>query len=144
MEWIVSSLIELDSVAREILREIHDRNILLLHGTLGAGKTTLVKSLVRALGSGDEVSSPTFSLVNEYRYPKAGNPVGGIIFHIDLYRLQSFEETIAIGIEEYLYKDARCFVEWPALIDSLCQDDCYHLQIEILSESSRKFCILSN
>jgi tRNA threonylcarbamoyladenosine biosynthesis protein TsaE len=115
-----------------------DTRIFLLVGELGAGKTTLVKSLCSALGSLDEVSSPTFSLVNEYR-DASENP----IYHIDLYRLNSVEEAIQIGIEEYLHSGAWCFIEWPEVIASLVEDGlAATISLITLEDDSRRISIL--
>ncbi len=83
---------------------------LLLQGDLGSGKTTFVKHLVKALGSEDSVTSPTFSLVNIYEAPHIK------IVHMDLYRLESYEELFNAGIEEYLSSDAFCIIEWPEIL----------------------------
>jgi len=87
--------------------------IVFLYGDLGAGKTTFVKSLVRRLGSEDETSSPTYSLVNAY------DVVDGKLYHIDLYRLDSEQEALEIGIEDYLYSGDYCMIEWPQVIEKL-------------------------
>ena len=82
---------------------------------MGTGKTTLIKEICRQLGSTDNFSSPTYSIVNEYL-------IGGSnqkIYHIDLYRLKNIEEALAIGIEEYISGDSYCFIEWPGLIEQL-------------------------
>ena len=112
MSWDIKSPRELEPLAGQLLSS--GAKILLLEGELGAGKTTLVKALCIALDSKDEVTSPTFGLVNEYR---AGN--GNPIYHIDLYRLNTIEEAIQIGVEEYLFSGTWCFIEWPELIGPL-------------------------
>ena len=86
---------EIDTVAKFILDNVTSK-VLLLYGDMGAGKTTLIKSLVKALGSHDDVSSPTFSIVNEYKV------LDGLVYHFDLYRLKDIEEAYHFGIEEYL------------------------------------------
>jgi len=103
----------------------------LLIGEMGAGKTTFVQSFCKVLGSNDKVSSPTFSIVNEYQTDVKP------IFHFDLYRLESFEELINIGIEDYIYLDAFCFIEWPELFLELPIDGYHKIEIEALNESSR-------
>lgn len=105
----VSSLDELPNVAKRILELEPANRIFLFDAQMGAGKTTLIKDMCRALGSKDNFSSPTFSIVNEYSYPS------GKIFHLDLYRIQSKEELLDIGIEDYLDSNNYCFIEWPAL-----------------------------
>ncbi|MDR2205892.1 MAG: tRNA (adenosine(37)-N6)-threonylcarbamoyltransferase complex ATPase subunit type 1 TsaE [Flavobacteriaceae bacterium] len=98
-------------VVDEILPKLR-HNILLLKGNLGAGKTTFTKFLIKNLGSADEVSSPTYTLVNEYDSPK------GKIFHFDFYRLKNAEEVLDIGIEEYLNHSFLCIIEWPEIYEN--------------------------
>ncbi|WP_405327539.1 tRNA (adenosine(37)-N6)-threonylcarbamoyltransferase complex ATPase subunit type 1 TsaE [Leeuwenhoekiella sp. LLG6367-2.1] len=104
-------LTQVDDVADSILKYV-EHKIILFHGDLGAGKTTLIKSLVSKLGSEDTVSSPTFSIVNEY-----ATTDNNVILHFDLYRLNSEEEAYDIGIEEYLERDCWKFIEWPERIN---------------------------
>ena len=104
------SLADLPSVAAQIVAEIQSPVILLL-GSMGAGKTTLIKALCKELAVVDEVSSPTYSLVNEYE-----TEAGETMYHFDLYRLNSPEEALDFGVEEYLESDSICLVEWPEKI----------------------------
>lgn len=104
--------------------------IVFLYGDLGAGKTTFVKSLVRRLGSVDEASSPTYSLVNEY------DVTGGKLYHIDLYRLNDEQEALEIGIEDYLYSGHYCMVEWPQVIEKLV-DQAVEIKIITNEDESR-------
>ena len=92
---------------------------------MGSGKTTLIKEICKQLGSKDNFSSPTYSIVNEYSVADSSSK----IFHIDCYRLKNFEEALAIGMEEYLNGDDYCFVEWPELIESLFPDDVVKISI---------------
>ena len=101
---------ELDAVARRILAGARSRTIL-FYGDMGAGKTTLIKALIKALGAEDSGSSPTFSLVNEYETPQ------GPIFHFDLYRIEDENEALDIGLEDYLDTDGWIFIEWPQKIE---------------------------
>ncbi len=98
------------------LKMSKDIKVALLYGDLGAGKTTFVKKLVETLGSTDETSSPTYSLVNEYEIKN------DIFYHIDLYRLETETEAIEIGIEDYIYSGRYCLVEWPQVIEKLIID----------------------
>lgn len=86
--------------------------IFLLEAQMGAGKTTLIKEICKTLGSRDNFSSPTFSIVNEYTYP------GGKIFHFDLYRIKNIEELMDLGFDEYVYSGNYCFIEWPELAEN--------------------------
>ncbi len=106
---------DLDKVVKTLLNSSESK-IILFHGSMGVGKTTLIKALVKALGSVDEVQSPTYALVNEYQ----GNE--GSIFHFDLYRMNTIDEAYNIGIEDYLYSDNYCLIEWPEIIESLLPD----------------------
>lgn len=97
----------------------------LFYAPMGAGKTTFIKSLCRALGSQDNFSSPTYSIVNEYSYP------GGKIFHFDLYRLKNAEELYDLGIEDYLDSGHYCFFEWPELVEPLLEDAYVKIEIKV-------------
>lgn len=108
-----------------------DIRIFLLHGDLGAGKTTLVKAIVKKLGGQDIVQSPTFSIVNEYIWP------GGVIYHMDLYRLESLAEIFDIGFEEYISSGAYCFIEWPEKAEDLLQGPKADIFIRVNEESGR-------
>lgn len=110
----IEGLDKLDDTARQVLQDFATEHLFLLSGDLGAGKTTLVQAFCRQLGVRDEVVSPTYTLVNEYR-DADGKP----IHHIDLYRLDTLDEAINIGIEDYVYSKAYTFIEWPGLIDDL-------------------------
>ncbi len=140
-ETRVASVEELPLLARELIafaERQHIKNIF-FYGDLGSGKTTFIQHLCRELGCVDVVSSPTFALINEYARSENSEPV----YHMDLYRLKSPEEARDIGVEEYLFEDAYCFVEWPELIEHLAQaDEVLKISIEILPDSSRKFVLL--
>lgn len=125
------NLNELDTVAQKIINNSTFKT-LLFYGDVGAGKTTLIKALVKTLGSSDTVSSPTFSLVNEYIIPTNESP----IFHFDLYRINTEDELYNIGIETYLESDSWVFIEWPSLILPLLQNN-YH-KIEIITNTTLK------
>lgn len=107
---------EIDSVAKKLIKHVNSKT-LLLYGDMGAGKTTLIKSIVRALGSHDEVSSPTFSIVNEYELKD------NKIYHFDLYRINDIEEAYNFGIEDYLDSDNWILIEWPEQIINILDDD---------------------
>ena len=110
MEFKINKLEDWQTVIDEILPQLQ-HNILLLKGNLGAGKTTFSQFLLKNLGSEDEVSSPTYAIVNEYDTPK------GNVFHFDLYRMKSADEVEDIGIHEYLDNSFLCIIEWPEIYE---------------------------
>ncbi|PHQ56634.1 MAG: tRNA (adenosine(37)-N6)-threonylcarbamoyltransferase complex ATPase subunit type 1 TsaE [Lutibacter sp.] len=107
------SLKQLPKIAKEVLKYA-EHNVLLFYGEMGVGKTTLIKEIVNQLGVTDNVSSPTFSLVNEYHTNQ-----GEKVFHFDFYRIDHEEEAMDMGIEEYFYSDSLCLVEWPNKVENL-------------------------
>lgn len=128
-------LSEIDSVATQLLSQVKSKT-LLFYGDMGAGKTTLIKALVKALGAQDTASSPTFSLVNEYQSDQ------GTIFHFDFYRIEDETEVLDMGIEEYLNTDSWKFIEWPQKIEKLLDYPSQKLEILVEDEGHRKlkFC----
>jgi len=131
MNVTVNNLREVDLAAKQILSNFPDDRIFLLYGDMGVGKTTLVNSFCKALGVLDSTSSPTFSIVNEYRSPF------GPIYHFDFYRLKHEVEALDMGYEDYFYTDAYCFVEWPEKIPNLLPDGAREVTIRVLSPDSR-------
>jgi tRNA threonylcarbamoyladenosine biosynthesis protein TsaE len=107
------SLLNINQVAKDIIK-YSEHKVLLFHGEMGAGKTTLIKEICKELGSDDSISSPTFSIVNEYITLN-----NDTIYHFDFYRINSIEEAYNIGIEDYFYTDAWCLIEWPSVIKNL-------------------------
>lgn len=128
----VNSLSELNGAAIKLLDFAANQRIFLFYGDMGAGKTTFIKSLCEALGVTESVTSPTFSIVNEYR----GH--GHTLYHFDFYRLKSQSEAFDMGYEEYFYSDAYCFIEWPEKIADLLPNHYLKVSIRALSESARE------
>lgn len=126
------SLSEIDEVANELLPQINS-NIVLLNGEMGAGKTTMIKALCKALKCPDVVSSPTFSLINEYRTVDH-KP----LYHFDCYRIINEEEAYDIGAEEYLYSGHLCLIEWSENIQSLLPENCSLVTLEKVDLTTRK------
>lgn len=124
---------ELDMVAKKILDNSPSK-ILAFYGDMGAGKTTLIKALLRVLGARDSGSSPTFGIVNEYH--DANEQL--LAFHFDFYRLNDETEALDFGLEEYLAQDAYVFLEWPEKVASLLPGDMAKVHIEILGPGSRR------
>jgi tRNA threonylcarbamoyladenosine biosynthesis protein TsaE len=134
----VNSLAELATAAKAIVEHVdplldgHKVNspkpkILAFYGDLGVGKTTLIKEICRQIGSRDDFSSPSYSLVNEY----TGNNRIAKIYHIDLYRLKNLDEAIAIGIEDYLDGRNFCLIEWPEVIEPLLPADAIRVKMKV-------------
>ena len=121
------SVEELERIAAEVVQAIGQPAVVLLNGTMGAGKTTFTRAVVECLGATEEASSPTFSIVNEY--PLAN---GDVVYHFDLYRLESPAEVEDIGIEEYVYSGNWCFIEWPERAMDFIPEDCYRIDIEVV------------
>lgn len=115
----IENIEDWQKVVDEILPNLK-HNILLLKGNLGAGKTTFSQFLLKNLGSTDEVSSPTYAIVNEYNSSK------GKVFHFDLYRLKNIEEAYDFGIEEYLDNAFLCIIEWPEIYETELADLPHH------------------
>ena len=129
---------ELQQIAQSIIDNSSNK-ILCFYGEMGAGKTTLIKALVKQLGGADSGSSPTFGLVNEYAFSE-----GGLLgYHFDFYRLNNELEAYDMGFEEYLNQDSWVFIEWPEKIPSLIPEHATTLNIEIVDVSTRKLSLSS-
>lgn len=140
-ELIVKDVQALEKASKKILNTFEGRKVFTLTGDLGAGKTTFTQAICRHLGVQENVTSPTFSLVNEYTYlDEKGNEL--LFRHLDLYRLKNIEEALDIGIEDYLYDGNYCFIEWPEIIGPLLPEETVKINISILRDSSRKILIL--
>jgi tRNA threonylcarbamoyladenosine biosynthesis protein TsaE len=129
---------QLQTVASQIISFAADTRIFLFYGEMGAGKTTLIKALCECLGTTDNVTSPTFSIVNEY--------IGGShkIFHFDFYRLKDQSEALDMGYEEYFYSDAYCFIEWPERIPDLLPANYISINIKVTGDTMREINIEKN
>ncbi|SFC53590.1 tRNA threonylcarbamoyladenosine biosynthesis protein TsaE [Flexibacter flexilis DSM 6793] len=131
------SLDEIEQAAQWVCTQANASKVWLLEGNMGAGKTTLAKAICLALGVTDTVSSPTFSLVNEYR-TRAQEP----IYHFDFYRINSLREAEDIGTEDYLYSGHLCLVEWSERIAPLLPDHCLIIRIETLPDGRRNLLLI--
>lgn len=116
-QFVVNNIDELGQVSDYLVQLSRDVNVVAFYGSMGAGKTTLIKNLCHRLGVSDEVNSPTFAIVNEYLDSEM-NP----IYHFDFYRIKKIEEAFDIGYENYFYSDSLCLVEWPEMIEPLLPD----------------------
>lgn len=129
MNFTAKSQKELAAISLQIVQNLQHK-IILFEGELGAGKTTLIKEIIHQMGSIDEVSSPTFSIVNEY------DLLEGKVYHFDFYRIKSEEEAFDFGVEEYLDSGNYCFIEWPEKIEGLIQQP--HHIIRILLQNTER------
>ena len=129
---IIDGVDDLDRAAREFLRLTDGVRIYAFYGSMGAGKTTFISALCRVLGVGDEVASPTFTIVNEYR---AGN--GRAVYHFDFYRIERLQEVLDIGYEEYMDSDGICLMEWPEKIEAILPEDTLRVHIAEQPDGSR-------
>lgn len=127
---------DIQLVAKKIITESNSRN-LAFYGNMGAGKTTLIKAIVKELGGRDEVSSPTFGLVNEYE-DQDGRLLG---YHFDFYRLEDESEALDMGLEDYFATDTWIFMEWPEKIPNLLPEEITKLSIDILGPTERQITI---
>ena len=126
---------ELEKVSKTIIGFIKEYQIIAFRGDLGAGKTTLIKNMCNLLGVKDNVSSPTFSIVNEYESDDERK-----VFHFDFYRLESEEEAFDIGVEDYFYGGNLCLIEWPSKIENLLPEKRLEIHISITGKG-REFLI---
>jgi tRNA threonylcarbamoyladenosine biosynthesis protein TsaE len=133
------SLDSIKKIATRFWKIAGDAKVLAFHGDMGVGKTTFIHALCDAKGVRDAVTSPTFSIINEYNYTENG--IKKKIFHLDLYRLRDEEEAIRAGIEDCLYSGNICLVEWPEKASAILPDDSLHIYMSIVDSANRKLLI---
>ena len=129
----VTGLDKLQEVATRLLQLSGDCKVWLIDGEMGAGKTTLIKEICTQLGVEDNVTSPTFSIINEYRSAKEP------IYHFDFYRVKSLEEALRAGVEDYFYSGYYCFIEWPDIISPILPEQYFRINIEEGVDENRKY-----
>ncbi len=129
----VPNLEALPQAAYDFVAAMDDRTVFAFHGEMGAGKTTFIKALCVVLGVEDEVNSPTFAIVNEYRSATTAE----LIYHFDCYRLKKVEEAMDLGFEDYMESSALCFIEWPDIVEELLPGDTVHVSITVGEDGSR-------
>jgi tRNA threonylcarbamoyladenosine biosynthesis protein TsaE len=132
MRILIKDKKNLPAAARKILEHTSGQKLLAFYGSMGAGKTTIVKAICKVLGAGDIVTSPTFTMVNEYLTNK-----NEIIYHIDFYRIKKVEEVFDFGIEEYFSSGSYCFMEWPELIGGILPPETVKIRITIGEKDQR-------
>ncbi len=138
MELIINQLKELEKAAKILLSLAGKRKKWCFYGDLGAGKTTFIKAICKYLNVVEGVTSPTYSLVNEYSYIDDKTATTNYLYHLDLYRLKQIEEALDIGIEEYLYDSNYCFIEWAQIIEPILPAEVVTIHIEMLEDGRRK------
>ncbi len=138
-ETILKTEADLEALMPLLADSLVGKEVMALDAPMGAGKTTLVRHLMTYLGSSDAVSSPTFSIVNEYR---TGDKRFPLVFHMDLYRLRSIDEALALPIEDYLYGGGLCIIEWPGLVETLLPESVLRVQIFQQVDGARKIVFL--
>ncbi len=126
----------LGAAAAEFLEAVGDNRLIAFYGNLGAGKTTFIKELCSRLGVDDNVCSPTFTIVNEYRAAD-----GDSVFHFDFYRIDSLREAEDLGLDEYFYSGCFCFMEWPEKVAELLPEEVVEVRIEPVDEVTRRILI---
>ena len=131
------TLPEIDDMARVFWESFNDKKIYAFKGNMGAGKTSFIRALCRAKNVKETVGSPTFSIINEYSF------TGGIIYHLDLYRLKDEDEAIRAGVEDCLYSGEICLVEWPDRAPGIFPDDSFGVLLETINECTRKIVTFS-
>lgn len=132
MKILIKDKKHLASAANKLLKYTKDKKLFAFYGSMGAGKTTIIKAICEVLGTVDIVTSPTFTLVNEYRTIKEET-----LYHIDFYRIRKQEEVFDFGIEEYLTGDSYCFMEWPELIKEILPPETVSIRITVDDNEQR-------
>jgi tRNA threonylcarbamoyladenosine biosynthesis protein TsaE len=128
---IVFTIDEIESVTKQIIAQ-HPEKVILFHGEMGVGKTTLIKQLCKTLGVNSATSSPTFSLVNEYE-----TTTNQIVYHFDFYRLKTEMEALDMGADDYFYSGNWCFIEWAEKIPNLIPEEHSVVTIELRPDGKR-------
>jgi tRNA threonylcarbamoyladenosine biosynthesis protein TsaE len=132
MELIVSGLNTIDTIAREFIKHLGNSRVLAFYGSMGAGKTTFIKAICKQMEVTDQVNSPTFAIVNEYK-----TRVGSKVCHFDFYRIKNLEEAFDFGYEDYFYSGDYCFIEWPELIEPILPENTLKITIHVNDDGSR-------
>jgi len=124
---------EIKNAAEKLVNTAAGHKVLAFHGEMGAGKTTFIHALCEVMGVTDAISSPTFSIINQYKTAK-----GETVYHMDLYRIKDEAEAINAGVEDCLYSGHTCLVEWPEKTPGIFPDDTLHIAITYVDDNTRK------
>jgi hydrolase, P-loop family len=133
MEIRIPDLNSIDTAAEQFVNNMGNQRIFAFYGKMGAGKTTFIRAVCHKLGVEEEVTSPSFAIVNEYR----SDTLGESIFHFDFYRIKKIEEVYDLGYEDYFYGGGLNFIEWPELIEPLLPEDTVKVEIAENSDGGR-------
>jgi len=131
MKFIAKNTADLDQICEKLIEQFHHK-VILFYGEMGNGKTTLIKQLCKKLGVTEPTSSPTFSIVNEYKTND-----NKTIYHFDFYRIKDETEVLDFGYEEYLYSNNFCFIEWPEKIPNMLPEDVVKVYITLDKDNHR-------
>jgi tRNA threonylcarbamoyladenosine biosynthesis protein TsaE len=132
MNLVIKNKNHLDAAAAKLLKLTIPARIYAFYGAMGSGKTTIIKAICKFLGATDIVTSPTFTLVNEYKTVS-----GDSLYHIDFYRIKKQEEAFDFGIEEYFSSGSYCFIEWPEMIENILPAGIVRISITVGSNEER-------
>ncbi|MEE4287073.1 MAG: tRNA (adenosine(37)-N6)-threonylcarbamoyltransferase complex ATPase subunit type 1 TsaE [Mariniphaga sp.] len=127
-----TSIKALEKAAKKLIEKFPEQRVFAFYGKMGAGKTTFIQAVCRELGTPDNVTSPTFAIINEYK-TEAGNS----IFHFDFYRIKDLEEAYDLGYEDYFYSGNYCLIEWPEKIEALLPQNVVEVKIEVQENGNR-------
>jgi tRNA threonylcarbamoyladenosine biosynthesis protein TsaE len=129
------SINKLNDFALNFWQAVNNSKLFAFHGEMGAGKTTIITALCKHKGVKDIISSPTFSIINEYRFTESGEEKK--IYHLDLYRLNSMEEIVQAGVEDAIYSGNICFIEWPEKAPEFLNENTIHVFIDMIDGTHR-------
>ena len=129
---LIVSIHDIHQKARQFRDFVKDEKVMAFHGEMGSGKTTFIHAFCEVMQVTGVISSPTFSIINEYLFP------GGTIFHIDLYRLKDEEEAIRAGVEDCLYSGSICLVEWPDRAPAIFPENTLHIYVDFINTHTRR------
>lgn len=132
MEIKINTIDGIMDAAKKFTEKIGNRKIFAFYGSMGAGKTTFIKAVCENMGVKDMVTSPTFSIINEYTLSNDKS-----IYHFDFYRIKKIEEVFDMGYEDYFYSNSLCFIEWPELIEAILPDETVKVCITQDNDGSR-------
>lgn len=136
MKWTINNLEEINDIAAKFLDFVDGKTIFALYGSMGVGKTTFVKAVAACLGVTDDVSSPTFAIVNEYQ---TSNNIP--VYHFDFYRVNAISEALDFGYEEYFFSGHLCFIEWPEKIEELLPENVVNCYFSENADGSRELSV---